>query len=122
MFAFFLHFQHIVKSKISRPSIKSLPILPIVSFLHIRSSPIGLKILVAPLERIMISHVLLKRYATVSNSLTIVGSIYQWIPDKFHQETSSIRGNENNYHLICSDIDQKMYRTIRLDEQQFHLN
>ena len=46
----FPHFQHILKSKISRPSIKSSPILPIVFFLHIRSSPIGPKILLAPLR------------------------------------------------------------------------
>ena len=49
MFAFILHFQHTVKLKIPRPLVKTLPILPIVSLLHIRSSPIGLKILVAPL-------------------------------------------------------------------------
>ena len=56
MFAFIVHFHHTVKLKISRPLVKTLPISPIVSLLHIRSSPIGLKILVAPLVLLTSQH------------------------------------------------------------------
>ena len=49
---FFLHFLHILKPQVYGPSIKSLPILPIIVLLHNRSLPIGLKILVALLGQI----------------------------------------------------------------------
>ena len=51
--------------------------------------------------------------------------IHQWIYDQNIEEFSpenSLRGNEKDFHLICADIEQNFYRTIRIDEKQLDIN